>query len=58
MSDRIERMKQLTEEKYNAQMRAEGTPFAKAHTKIKSSKGKVDSNLQPKKKKRKKPVKP
>jgi hypothetical protein len=55
MENRIERMKQLTEMKYAAMERAESTPFAKSHLKIKSSKGKVvQSNLQPAKKKRKK----
>lgn len=39
---------------YEAANRAEQTPFAKAHLKIKSSKGKFKSNQQPPKKKRKK----
>lgn len=38
---------------YNARERAEATPFAKAHLKIKSSKGEFKSNYQPAKKKRK-----
>lgn len=48
-----EEEKRAVEAFYNARERADSTPFAKAHLKIKSSKGKFKSNFQPRKKKRK-----